>query len=227
MRKTPYLHLEALWRTARWLTLSNNSADELVLKTITRAYRSWHGYVDTTIGSKARLFKILSREFSGSGDRSHQRGLTLSERCEAAINTLDGGQNYQDTSIESRELLRLTRISDVSIKDVIVRFKPESRLIMILLFRERFSYAEIAYITGLRKDAVRSILGRLRRLIPRYLVQYPDGFETPEDNRTTFKTSLDKEKKLYPRELLSPATDEATADVAAVNWENEGGVFDK
>jgi len=179
-------HLEALWRTALALTMRLSYAEDLVLRTMTKAYPTWHGSVDT-VGSKTRLFRILAREFSGAGNRRNQPGQFLHENGKTGANNGDSGRQYGVPSIDPRELLLVSRISDVSAKGAIARLRPESRLIMLLLMRERFSHADIAYITDLRKDSVKSIFGRLRRLIPRYLIQRADCSVTAADSRTALQ----------------------------------------
>ncbi len=174
--------VEALWRTALWLTRRWSSAEDLVLKTMAKAYRTWPGSADT-VGIKARLFRILVREFSNGGNGTHPPGWFLPEQCESTANAGNGDRHYSDASIDHQELSRLTGMSDVSVKGAIARLRPESRLIMILQRGERFSYADIAYITDLRKNSVRSILGRFRRLIPRYLVQHADCFPIAVNQR--------------------------------------------
>jgi DNA-directed RNA polymerase specialized sigma24 family protein len=179
-------HLEALWRTALWLTMRWSYAEGLVLKTMTQAYESWLDSGDSA-GSKARLFRILTNEFAGNGDQRHQPGRFLPQQCPTVAKANDGGRHYADASIDRQELLLLTKISHMSVKGTIARLRVQSRLIMILLFRERFSYEDVAYITGLRKDSVKSILGRLRRRIPRYLAQHTECFLTAAASRPTFK----------------------------------------
>ncbi len=218
-------HLEALWRIALWLTMRRSYAETLVLKTMTQAYCSWHRDSDTA-GSKAWSFRILAREFFevGTGKRLPGRfppehGTTGAKGC----------RRCPPTSIKGWELSLLSNLSDVSVKGATARLRVQSRLIMILLFRERFSYADIAYITNLRRDSVKSTLSRLRRLIPRYLVQNADCFVTEADSHTAFQArgaSFDKDEKLGPYELPSTATYESTADAAGDTWENEGGALD-
>lgn len=178
-------HLEALWRTAMWLTSHSSMAEILVLKTMIRASRSW-SVPNSTVSSKARLFRILTWEFfkAGSRKRPPDRFPPVENRVTGV--TLDDGRQYPRASIYCRDLLLMTRFSDESVKRVIAHLKPKSRLIMILLFREGFSYADIAYITGLRKDSVRSILDRLRRLILQYLVEYSNSFATSANNRISY-----------------------------------------
>lgn len=178
-------HLEALWSTAQWLTMRRSVAEGLVSRTMTQAYRSWHSSVDP-VGSKARLFRIMANEFAGNGNQRHQPGRFLPEHCKTATDSDHGGRRYPTASIDRQELSPLTGIPDVFVKSTITRLRAQSRLIVILLFRERFSYADIAYITDLRSASVRSILGRLRRLIPRYLVSHANSCMAAVDCIPTF-----------------------------------------
>lgn len=166
-------HLESLWRTALCLTGQHHSAENLVLKTMARAYRSWHDST-TTAGVKARLFKVLAGEFSNNGNRGPESGRSFSKGGVTSPGARAGAQSYPITSIDRRDLGPLTGMSDASIRGAISGLGAESRLILILMFCERFSYADIAYITGLKAGTVRPALSRLRRMLPGYLLQNAD-----------------------------------------------------
>jgi len=122
----------------------------------------------------------------------------------------NGDRHYSAASIERRELLSLFANPEVVVKGTIARLRPESRLMMILLFRERFSYAEIAYITDLHLSSVRAILQRLRRAIPHFLVCHLDQRKTIAHRQATC-------------EEYAAGYDWATN---AAGWENEGGALD-
>lgn len=181
--KDTFPHVEALWRTALWLTKRWSHAEDLVLKTMVEAYCSWPDATDA-IGSKARLFRILVRKFADFGNRRHHLRGFLPENGETVVNSGNGDQHHLEASIDQRELGRLAGISSVSVRGVIARLRPESRLVMILLHREQFSYTDIAYIADLHADSVKSILGRLRRMIPRYLAPHEDSTVTTSPNRS-------------------------------------------
>jgi RNA polymerase sigma-70 factor (ECF subfamily) len=166
-------HVEALWRTAMWLTMRGNSAENLIVKTMSQAYRTWDDSTDT-VGSAARLFRVLTREFFRMGKRRHRSGRFLDENEKMASDSGSGGRQPASATIDDGELLLLTGIPDIWIRGTVARLQPRSRLIILLLLREGFSYPDIAYITDLPKDSIGSILGRLRRLIPRVLVQQFD-----------------------------------------------------
>jgi DNA-directed RNA polymerase specialized sigma24 family protein len=165
-------HLDALWMTALWLTMRDSLAEKLVLKTMTRAYLEWQDSGDL-VNNKARLFRILTREFFSSGKRRHQwhqPGKYLSENIRTTTSSERRFPQDATSAIEPSHLPLLTGVSDVPVKGAIARLRPRSRLIMILLFRERFSYADIAFITDLSRNSVRTILTRLRAVITSYVL---------------------------------------------------------
>lgn len=223
-----FAHLEALWRTALRLTVRTSLAEDLVLKTIAEAYRTWHVSGDT-VGSKARLFRILAREFSNNGYRSHQPDRFLPENCSSAGNTDDRGRHSLGASFSHQELVVLSSVPEASVIGAIAHLRPQSRLVLILLMCEQFSYADIAYVADLRENAVRSILSRLRRLIPRYLVRNANPIVTAVDNRAAFNgrgASSDRDMKPGRYALSNTAPRDCNAKHDTDNWENEGGALD-
>lgn len=221
-------HVEALQASALWLTMRWTNAEALVLKTMTKAYRSWHNSPDRS-SDKARLFRILVREVSGLGYRRFQNRGYLPENGETAANKDNGHGHHQSESIDRRELSQLTGIPGIYVRAAIARLRPLSRLIMTLLFRERFSHADIGYITDLRDDSVKSILSRLRRLIPRYLLQHAESPVAWRVSPAAFKVRRllpGKVKRLGPFELPGRIRDELDNDAAARIWENDGGALD-
>lgn len=166
-------HLNALWRTALWLTMRGSAAEELVLKTMTRAYVEWQGHSDL-IGSKARLFRTLTREFFGFGRQKQKQQQSPPFHSEHLTTTAGFERRNPPATIAASghsQLPPLAGISHVAVKGAIARLRPHSRLMLILLFRERCSYADIAYITDLRENSVKTILTRLRCFIPHHLTE--------------------------------------------------------
>jgi RNA polymerase sigma-70 factor, ECF subfamily len=175
-------HLDALWTTALWLTRRSSLAENLVLTTITRAYREWH-VPDDRVGDKSRLFRMLTREFFGCGKRRRRWGQSgaLSENIMTTAGSVWRIPRGPVSAIELLQLPLLNEISDVSVKGAIARLRPRSRLIMLLFFRERFSYSEITYITDLSRDSVRTILSRLRAVVLRAVCENNVPFILPQD----------------------------------------------
>jgi len=221
-------HLDALWRTALWLTMRSSLAENLVLTTITRAYREWQDSRDVA-SSKARLFRMLTREFFGSGThRRRRQPFTLfhSENITTTAGPQRRNPQHMKAGIRHSQLPLLAGISHVAVKGVIARLRPLSRLLLILLYRERFSYADIGYITALSVNTIKAMLSRLRRLIPGYI------FETAACATATSEgQSMDKKDGGAFDRLLSNASlkfpsllfQEMPANAAEESWENEGG----
>ncbi len=177
-------HLDSLWRTALWLTKRRSSAENLVLKTMTQAYRSWPGS-NCTIGSRQRLFRLLTTRFFDAGNARRRPGRFLREHFTMAADSGEGDLRSSAALIGREQLMPITTIPGIYVRSTVSRLRPLSRLVMLLFLHEQFSRAEIAYITDLQKDSVKAILGRLRRLIPRYLVRHVNSFVTVEGNHAT------------------------------------------
>ena len=175
-------HLDAVWKTALWLTKRRTAAEKLVLGTMIRAYREWH-VPDDRVGDKVRLLRVLTREFFGYGKqrrRWDQPG-ALSENVRSSAGSGRRIPPGPVSTIEHSQLPPLSEISDVFVKGAIARLRPRSRLIMLLLFRERFSYSDIAYILDLSRDSVRTILARLRAVVLRVVRENYVPFILPQN----------------------------------------------
>lgn len=167
-------HLAALLSSAQWLTMRSSLAEKLVSDTMAHAYGDWDQTEDS-ISIKARLFRSLYQEFSDSSLRSTRapwlvpkQNYRVDPEDNVVLQSMDG-------DLRSQELTLLRALPTATVRDAVSRLSARSRFIMLLLFREQFSYAEIGYITGLRLDSIRAILSRLRRLVPHYLVHRHDG----------------------------------------------------
>ena len=108
-------HLEALWRTALWLTMRESSAENLVVKTMTQAYRTWDDSHDDA-GNKALLFRILVRKFSKIGGRKYRPGTFLFENGKTPSDSGNGSRPHAQASVDESELERLTRIPGIGKK---------------------------------------------------------------------------------------------------------------
>lgn len=163
-------HLAELLSSAQWLTMRSSYAEELVSGTITHAYRNWN-LTEEPVSIKARLFRALFKTFLDSDLRSHKAPwLTPKRRRHDDLEDSVPLQSV-DHDLQRPEFALLQTLSTGAVRDAVSRLSARSRFIMLLLFREQFSYAEIGYITGLRLDSIRAILGRLRRLVPHYLIR--------------------------------------------------------
>lgn len=163
-------YVGALWSTALWLTLRRSDAENLAAKTMLLAYDSWHDIADHS-SSKARLLRIMFTEFFDSVPGAYRPEQYVHEHCGPDEPAAICDTGTAKTSIDSSEVELLADIPDMYVRAAIARLKPVPRLIMVLHFGERFSYDDIAYITGLPKASVKSTLNKARRLIPSYLVR--------------------------------------------------------
>jgi DNA-directed RNA polymerase specialized sigma24 family protein len=195
---------------------------------MTRAYREWRDSGES-VSSKARLFRILTREFFGFGAQKQRRRHSKSfhsEDIKVEAGREGGNPQNRMAAIRLSQLPLLTGISSVAVKGAIARLRPHSRLALILLYRERFSYADIAYIMDLSRDSVRTILSRLRRLLPGYILETAacvtettesqpiDGEHGGAFDRLPSETSI-KFSSVLPREVPT--------NTAAESWEDDGG----
>jgi DNA-directed RNA polymerase specialized sigma24 family protein len=171
--------------------VSANLTESLVLKTMTQAYHSWPGS-DSTVTAKLRLFRILAREFRNTGNREQPSHWFLPPQSEIAAGNGDcDPQGSDEVAPHGGEPLTSTEMTKMAIDRAIARLDVQPRLIMILLFRENFSYADIVYITELSKDSVKSTLGRLRRLIPRYVLKTTDSQAWAENSHARVEGATD------------------------------------
>ena len=200
--------LESLWRTALWLTMRCSLAEHLVLTTMTQAYCEWHvptDRVNDRVSDKTKLFRILTREFFGCGEQRHQMDQSEQYPSENSWLTTEYRRDRKQNRISTItpiQMLMLTAISDVPVKAAIARLRPHSRLMLILLYREWFSYLDIGYITDLPMPSVKNILTRLRRLLPRYILEIAGCFSEATDSPPEVGTHVGEfarnHQRVYP-----------------------------
>lgn len=221
-------HLEALRKTALWLTMRRSLAEDLVLNTTRRAYREDRGSGEP-VSVRVRLFKILTREFFGFGRQRDQWNQFLPFRSENIRTTKNPDRQSSPITmpaVEHSHLSILSRIPGVLVKGAIARLRPHSRLMLLLLYGERFSYAEIGYITDLPRNSVRAVLTRLRRQLPENILEFAGHFNGTVDTQPVAGTDTGESDR--ERHTVAPASPFITprlvhADTAAEDWENEGG----
>lgn len=167
-------HLKAICRTALWLTLHQRDAETLLVSTMEHAYRSGCDFSHFIV-CRLELFRILVREFSRLRAHQHRSGQYLKENL--TYMSVDNGEKkgFTDDSFDDYKLFLLTGIPQMFVKGAVARLRPLSRLVLILLVREKFTYEEISFITDLRVASVQLIVRRVRRFLPRYLIQQQLG----------------------------------------------------
>jgi DNA-directed RNA polymerase specialized sigma24 family protein len=221
-------HFESLYRTSLWLTMRGSLARDLTVRTITSAYREWHTS-KVLLSNKTHLFRVLARECSATGGKRHteyQTGKFLSENNNHIADSESGSLRHSVSETESMRQLLQRDVSAACVKGTIARFRPNARLIMILHYRENFTYEEIAYITDLSKMTVRTILARLRKLIPGYILENSEHSHGKAVSKSVFQIvnatsgyAVDNVSST----LLFNYNRRNKSDVSFQRWENEGG----
>jgi DNA-directed RNA polymerase specialized sigma24 family protein len=209
------IHAESLWSVALWLTKRWSAADTLLLKTVSKSYGSWPVF-DKSISRKAWFFGILAGAYFDDRSMPPKPGTLLPLRTFELAAEASGQGRTRTSPLNSQELATLVQLSDASIKGAIARLSPESRFLLLLRFREKFSYADIAYITALREDEVKSRLSNLRRHTPRYILRQTDRVAVSLDNISSARPDRGHR--------TAPLVDGSVAFGAVSQLDNESGV---
>ncbi len=161
--------MDALYRAALRLTKNAGDAEDLVQETYIKAYRFWDKF-EPGSNCRAWLFRILTNVFINEY-RARSRSPVTTSTDELDDRFLYGRMTGLDSSGDpERKMLSSILLDDVN--QAIESLPDDFRLVVILSFLERFSYREIADITGLHLGTVKSRLHRGRRLCQKRLVKY-------------------------------------------------------
>jgi len=163
------VHLDALMRTARRMTKSENDAEDLVQETMLKAYRFFDKFEEGT-NCKAWLFKIMTNIFI-----NNYRAKSKAPQKVAMEDINDGflyGQLASNYDVKDPETEFFNKIFDDDVKSAISELPDDFRIVVVLSFLEGFSYQEIADITGLQIGTVKSRLHRGRKLLQKSLLDY-------------------------------------------------------
>lgn len=218
-------HLEALMRTALWLTMHGSRAETLIVETVLQEYPIWPTY-DSAVDAKVRLFRSLARRFFQHGSLHHQSNTPVIERRPTEPDAVGGAWPDQSNTCDRQQLDRLDGIPNVAFKGAIARLTPQPRLMVLLRWRESFTYDEIAYVTDLSEQTVKTILSRLRQLIPRYLRADAEWMDDPHINSVVGSESPQPLPMMEPPlDLPVSSAKVAAADSAVSDWDNEGGAI--
>ncbi len=161
--------MDALYRTALRLTKNASDAEDLVQETYIKAYRFWDKF-EPGSNCRAWLFRILTNVFINEY-RSRSRSPVAISTDELDDRFLYGrAPGMSSDSDPEQKMLTSILLDDVN--RTIDSLPDDFRLVVILSFLERFSYREIASITGLHLGTVKSRLHRGRKLCQKRLVKY-------------------------------------------------------
>jgi RNA polymerase sigma-70 factor, ECF subfamily len=160
-------HLDALYRTARRLTLNDQAAEDLVQDTLERAYTHYDRFQPGT-NMRAWLFRILSNlaisQYRRRSAAPPIESLDDGEEFSLYDQLVQGGDTGSDVEARVLDLL-----GEESIRAAIEALPMEFRMVVLLADVEGFAYKEIADILGIPRGTVMSRLFRGRRLLQRSL----------------------------------------------------------
>lgn len=159
--------INALYRTALRLTKNAADAEDLVQETYVKAYRFWNKY-EPGSNCRAWLFRIMTNVFINEyRSRSRSPVSTSSDELDdrflygSGVGALDDPEQQMFSKAFNEDVVR-----------AIESLPSDFRLVVVLSFIERFSYKEIAAITGLHLGTVKSRLHRGRRIMQKRLERY-------------------------------------------------------
>ena len=161
--------MDALYRTALRLTKNASDAEDLVQETYIKAYRFWDKF-EPGSNCRAWLFRILTNVFINEY-RARSRSPVATSTDELDDRFLYSRMTGVDFSGDPEQKMLSSILLD-DVNQAIESLPDDFRLVVILSFLERFSYREIANITGLHLGTVKSRLHRGRRLCQKRLVKY-------------------------------------------------------
>lgn len=159
-------HLGAAYNLARWLTGSDQDAEDVVQEACLRAFK----FVDGFRGEDGRawLLAIVRNTCYTSLRQNRRQGFTTS--FEPELHDVPD-ENYNPEVLALRHL-------DLNLAREALRNLPlEFREIVVLREMEGLSYKEIGRISGLPAGTVMSRLARARRKLQAYLAPHLEAVE--------------------------------------------------
>ena len=161
--------MDALYRSALKLTKNSVDAEDLVQEAYIKAYRFWDKF-EPGSNCRAWLFKIMTNVFINQY-RSRSRSPVSASSDELDDRFLYAGDlALEQMSDPERELSR--NLLERDVHRAIENLPDDFKVVVVLSFLERFSYKEIAKITGLHLGTVKSRLHRGRKLLQKRLIKY-------------------------------------------------------
>lgn len=156
-------HLDAAYNLARWLTRSDQDAEDMVQEAYLRAFKSF----DSFYGGNARawVLTIVRNTCFSWLAKNRARDLTIS---------FDENPDEAESEIPTPEVLLLEREDKQVLGQALESLPAEFREILILRELEGLTYKEIAGVVGIPPGTVMSRLARARGRLKRSLVDLLD-----------------------------------------------------
>ncbi len=151
-------HFDAAYNLARWLTRSNQDAEDLVQEACVRALRYFGGFRGSN--SRAWLLAIVRNTFYSSLQRKGNV---------EPMENIDG-EGDGIPSNESDPESTLVQLADIEmVRNALDELPAEFREVIVMRELEGLSYKEIADAAGLRMGTVMSRLARARERLQQAL----------------------------------------------------------
>lgn len=155
-------HLRAAYALARWLSLDDQVAKDVMQEAYLRAFRFFDGFRGEN--ARAWLLAIVRNTWLT------QRHAARAHAEETYDETLHEAAVDEDLSTRSDPLLQLERASSGAyVRRVLAQLPAEFREILLLREVEELSYKEIAQTLAIPMGTVMSRLARARHLLARRL----------------------------------------------------------
>ncbi|MCR4289578.1 MAG: sigma-70 family RNA polymerase sigma factor [Candidatus Scalindua sp.] len=167
------VHIDALYRSALYLTKNENSADDLVQETYLKAFKSLQD--DKEIRNvKAWLFRILMNTFINKYRKDKREpSLVDFDSVEAFHESIQ--EEVVAPSILDGESVLETLVDD-DIKMALKALPDDFRMVILLSTVEGFSYKEISKIVNCPVGTVMSRIYRGRKMLKEKLAGYAQKY---------------------------------------------------
>jgi RNA polymerase sigma-70 factor (ECF subfamily) len=166
-------HLDAAYNLARWLTRSEQNAEDVVQEAYLRAFRFFPGFRGGD--ARAWLMKIVRNAF--------YTWLQVNRPLQDAAE-FDENLFPPDSSAPNPEELVLQNDSGTMVRKALEELPPNFREVLVLRELEGMSYREISEITGMPVGTVMSSLSRARGCLRQVLTRFMNADTMPSSQRT-------------------------------------------
>ncbi len=156
-------HLAAAYNLARWLTRSDQDAEDVVQEAYLRAFRFFSGFHGGD--SRAWLLTIV---------RNTSYTWLRQKRAQELTTEFDEELHSTDCEASDPEWLLMQRDGEQTLRAALDGLPVEFREAVVLRDLEGLSYKEIAQIAGIPQGTVMSRLSRGRKRLQRILAPGPD-----------------------------------------------------
>jgi RNA polymerase sigma-70 factor, ECF subfamily len=161
-------HMEALYRTALYMTRNPERAQDLVQETYLKAHRFWHRYEPGT-NCKAWLFRILTNTFINQNRRKAKIFTDIEDAgFEVSSSPLYENSGFYGTP----EATYMKQLFPEHIQSAVESLPESFRIPVILADLQDFSYKEIAEMMNCPVGTVMSRLFRGRKKLQEILFEY-------------------------------------------------------